>query len=1149
MAFQSKLQNLVLMNFCRKISIFLTFFSLMVLIVLIAGGCRQSRSGKPRILVFGKTADYHHESILSGMAAIQKLGAENGFEVDTITDANMFREDTLKKYSTVIFLNTTGNVLNHHQEVAFERYIQSGGGFVGVHAATDTEYDWGWYARLVGANFESHPKIQEAVLHVVDSSIAATKGIPAQWKRTDEWYNFKKLNKDVKVLMTIDEKSYEGGKLGDNHPMAWYHDYDGGRSFYTALGHTEESFSDPVYLKHLLGGILYAVGDNKELDYSRAKSENIPEEDRFVKTSLNQGNFYEPTEMAILPNLDIIITQRRGEIMLYSDKTKAVKQAGFLNVYYSASVPDVNAEEGVLGITADPDFKNNHYIYIYYSPIDTSVNRLSRFVFENDSLNLKSEKVILELYSQRQICCHTGGSVSFGKDNLLYLSTGDNSTPFDEKGQTYVNRGFAPLNDAPGHEQYDARRSSGNPNDLRGKIIRIRIKPDGSYEIPEGNLFPNTAKARPEIYVMGNRNPYRISVDKKTGFLYWGEVGPDANADSLDTRGPRGYDEVNQARKAGFFGWPLFVGNNYPYHEYDYTTGKSADLFDPAKPINRSRNNTGLQELPPAQPAFIWYPYAVSKDFPQVGTGGRNAMAGPVYYAEDYPKETRLPDYYNGKLFVYDWIRGWIKAVTMLPDGDFDKMIPFMEGTKFNSPIDMEMGPDGRLYVLEYGTGWFSKNPDAGLVRIDYLAGNRPPKLGPVAVDKTSGALPFSFTASVEATDPEKDELKYIWIIGDQKIETKEPKLTHTINKAGDYRVSVEVVDDKKAFVQSNVVDIYAGNEQPQVNISVQGNQSFYFPGKPIVYNVNIDDKGDSVNLKNLFVSSDYIRFDRAQQAMMGHQQVSAVITGQNLMAASDCKTCHKAAEKSIGPSFTNVAQKYNARPDATAYLVEKIIKGGAGVWGEVAMPAHPTLKESDATQIVQYVLSFAAKKENAKKSLPASGKLMASEPDMETRRTALAIQATYSDNGGPGIKPLSNTAAIYLRYPTMFASQLTDNSGFIVKDSAGTRYLIYPQTEGWIKISQVDLNNIGSIELASVGLNTLESLHLEVRAEKQDGAILSAVDLANIKGNATVPLKNGNSNGLQDIYILCKVTGSAGPKPMLKSIRFVQSNNLIAKH
>ncbi len=477
----------------------------------------------------------------------------------------------------------------------------------------------------------------------------------------------------------------------------------------------------------------------------------------------------------------------------------------------------------------------------------------------------------------------------------------------------------------------------------------------------------------------------------------------------------------------------------------------------------------------------------------------------------------------------------------MLPNGDFDKMIPFMEGTKFNAPIDMEMGPDGRLYVLEYGSGWFSKNPDASLVRIDYLAGNRPPKLTALAVDKTSGALPFNFTASIEATDPEKDELKYIWIVGDQRIETKEPKLTHTINKAGDYRISVEVVDDEKAFTQSNVVDVYAGNEQPQVTIAVQGNQSFYFPGKPIVYTVNISDKGDSVNMKNLFVSSDYIRFDRAQQAMMGHQQVSAVITGQNLMAASDCKTCHKVAEKSIGPSYTNVAQKYSTRPDANAYLVEKIIRGGSGVWGETAMPAHPTFKESDATQIVQYVLSLAAKKDAAKKSLPASGRLMASEPDMETRRTAFAIQATYSDNGGTGIKPLSNTAALYLRYPTMLAGQLTDNNGFTVKDSAGTRYLTYPQNEGWIKISGVDLSNIKSIELASAGLNVLQGLRVEIRGGKQDGPTLSAVDLSNMKGDVTIPLQKGTTGGVQDIYLLFKASGPANPRPLLKSIRFVQ--------
>jgi glucose/arabinose dehydrogenase len=326
------------------------------------------------------------------------------------------------------------------------------------------------------------------------------------------------------------------------------------------------------------------------------------------------------------------------------------------------------------------------------------------------------------------MCCHTGGSIAFGKDRTLFLSTGDNTNPFDEKGQKFLNRGYAPIDDRPGHEQFDARRSSGNTNDLRGKILRIRVKEDGTYEIPEGNLFAKgQEKTRPEIYVMGNRNPYRISVDKQNGFLYWGEVGPDASEDTT-LRGSRGYDELNQARKAGYFGWPLFVGNNFPYREYDFNTGKPGEQFVPEKPLNKSANNTGLQELPPVSPAFIYYPYTASKDFPQVGSGGRNAMAGPVYYTSMFPEATRLPEYYNDKLFIYDWMRGWIKAVTMRPNGDFDKMEPFMPSTKLFNPIDIEVGPDGKLYILEYGRGWFMKNSDAALSRIDYNGGKLEPK-------------------------------------------------------------------------------------------------------------------------------------------------------------------------------------------------------------------------------------------------------------------------------------------------------------------------------------------------------------------------------------------------------------------------------------
>src|SRR6476620_5989687 len=342
--------------------------SLCVLLFLIIGlaACNK-REGKARVLVFSKETYFFHTSIPNGIAAIQKLGQENNFDVDTTTNSDWFTEDTLKKYAAVIFLHNADDksgLLNSYQEAAFERYIQAGGGYVGIHAASDAEYDWGWYGKLVGGYFNGHPdKHQMATLNVVDSNHLATKGLPKQWRRVDEWYNFKKLNPDVHVLLTIDESTYQGGTNGANHPMAWYHDYDGGRAFYTALGHTEESYTEPLFLKHLLGGIEYAIGDNKALDYSKAKTLLPPEENRFVKTVLNQGNFYEPTEMTILPNFDILIAQRRGELMLYSDKTHQVKQAGFLNVYsQTLHTPGVNAEEGVLGLTADPDYKNNHFI-------------------------------------------------------------------------------------------------------------------------------------------------------------------------------------------------------------------------------------------------------------------------------------------------------------------------------------------------------------------------------------------------------------------------------------------------------------------------------------------------------------------------------------------------------------------------------------------------------------------------------------------------------------------------------------------------------------------------------------------------------------------------------------------------------------------
>lgn len=232
---------------------------LALLILLFTVGEIQAKNKK--VLVFCKTAGFHHGSIKQGAVALFKLGTENKFDVDTTTNAANINGPNLKKYDAVIFLNTTGDILNEEQQNAFIKYIQSGKGFVGVHAATDCESKWQWYGNLVGAYFGGHPAQQVATLNVVDRNHLSTKHLPGIWNRKDEWYNFKWMAKDLKVLITIDEKSYDPGKeaMGENHPMAWYHEYDGGRAFYTALGHTEDSYAEPMFLEHLLGGIKYAL--------------------------------------------------------------------------------------------------------------------------------------------------------------------------------------------------------------------------------------------------------------------------------------------------------------------------------------------------------------------------------------------------------------------------------------------------------------------------------------------------------------------------------------------------------------------------------------------------------------------------------------------------------------------------------------------------------------------------------------------------------------------------------------------------------------------------------------------------------------------------------------------------------------------------
>jgi cytochrome c len=214
-----------------------------------------------RVLVFTRTAGFRHRSIEAGVAAIRGLGRRDGFAVDDTADPARITTPGLAGYRAVVFLSTTGDVLGPDQEAALRRYLQGGGGWVGVHAAADAEYAWPWYGGLVGAWFRRHPPVQRATVRPEEGAGALARSLPQRWERTDEWYDFVVNPRGrVRVLATVDESTYAGAGMGTDHPVAWCQEYDGGRAWYSAMGHTDESFREPRFLAHLLAGIRYAAG-------------------------------------------------------------------------------------------------------------------------------------------------------------------------------------------------------------------------------------------------------------------------------------------------------------------------------------------------------------------------------------------------------------------------------------------------------------------------------------------------------------------------------------------------------------------------------------------------------------------------------------------------------------------------------------------------------------------------------------------------------------------------------------------------------------------------------------------------------------------------------------------------------------------------
>lgn len=645
-------------------------------------------------------------------------------------------------------------------------------------------------------------------------------------------------------------------------------------------------------------------------------------------------NFRDPMEISIAPDGSVYVLEREGRLLRVNPDTGGTFVIGELPVTAlreSDKKSPYAREDGGLGLTLAPDFATSQELYLYYSHPTELLNRLSRFTLKGGLLDLSSEQKIFDVITDRRdTVCHQGGSLKFSPDGLLFLSTGDNTNPFESGGK-------APIDDREKRDHTDAMRSSGNTNDLRGKVLRIRPTKDG-YEIPAGNLFkPGTPDTRAEIYVMGCRNPFRLSLDPKTGYIYWGEVGPDAR--KADAKGPMGYDEINQARQAGNFGWPFLIGDNKPYPILDFTTGKPGTLTDPAAPRNPGSRNTGLEILPPAQKAFIWYPYSKSSEFPVMESGGRNAMAGPIFYHDAKRPWNLLSKEDDHSLITYDWMRGKLWKAKLDQNDDLEKLVKISDGLRH--PMDLELAADGSYWLLEYGSGWYF-NRDGSVRRIRPGGGNEAPSLEVEAVAGQANRWQVK-----SASDPENEKITVEWWLTIGTAETKlatGSTVTVPANTGSELRAVAIDASGNRSIAR---VPLNGANQQPKLELELAADT--LAPGGTLGFKVKgLSDPSQAV------VRLRYI-------APSGHDSgvISLSKPVTKTLTARLCFACHQTDAKSIGPRYTDVALRYKDQPKALETLKEKLKKGGIGTWGEIPMPPQLAITEQEADAALRAVLAL----------------------------------------------------------------------------------------------------------------------------------------------------------------------------------------------
>ena len=426
--------------------------------------------------------------------------------------------------------------------------------------------------------------------------------------------------------------------------------------------------------------------------------------------------------------------------MFYIDRNGAVriiKENG--SVLTAGTVPVYTGQEfGLLGIALDPDFATNNWVYLYYSPTGSeSIDRISRFTMSGDTLQLNTATTILDVPTQRNECCHAGGSMEFDTAGNLYLATGDNTNPFDSGG-------YAPIDERPDRSACDAQRTVGQHQ---------RPARQGAADHPEGRRRLHDPRGQP---VRGRPTPSRRPAPRSTPWasatrsasdstsrtttLLVADYGPDAGSVSA-TRGPNGRVEWNVLDEPGNYGWPYCAGNNTPYNDYNFASSTAGATFNCSAPVNDSPNNTGLTNLPPAKAAVIWQSNNASlTGTPEIGASGAPMTSGTYSYDPDLDSDRKWPAYFDSKAIWADWNNNRLFTVQMNEAGtNYTDINRFLSNLPMQRPHALQFGPDGALYMIEWGSGFNGNNTDSGVYRIDYVEGNRAP-VARATTNRTSGS-------------------------------------------------------------------------------------------------------------------------------------------------------------------------------------------------------------------------------------------------------------------------------------------------------------------------------------------------------------------------------------------------------------------------